>query len=131
MAKRIAALAIDKKAENVVVLQMGEIVNYCDYFVICSATTGRHVRAVASGVEQGLDELGVNVRLKQGLDSASRSRGFTFSEGHAVQDELSAGAWVLLDLGDIVVHVFEGSTREFYALDFLWKEAVQIDWQKK
>ena len=108
---------------------MTGVVNYCDYFVICSGTIARHVRAIADGVDDGLHTLGIKVKFKQGYDTISRSKGFSLS-GQPVLPAESSGAWVLLDMGDVVVHVLEGEAREFYALDHLWREAGQVEWKK-
>jgi len=129
LAKTIAHLAADKKAENIVVLDMREIVNYCDYFVICSGTGSRHVRAVADGIDDGLHELGIKVKFKQGLDSVGR-RVFTIrNSGEDVPDD-RRGHWALLDMGDVVTHIFEADSREFYGLEFLWQGAVNVVWEK-
>lgn len=85
------------------------MVNFCDYFVIASATSDRRTRAVAQGIEDGLFELGLKVCYRQGL---------------------TEGRWALLDTGDIVVHVFEAKLREFYGLEHLWQEAPRVNWQK-
>ena len=135
LAKKAAHFCADKKAENIVVLDMREIVNFCDYFVLCTATSSRHIKAVADGVDEGLHQLGIKIKFKQGLDGAGRSRSFTFANqasgsgaGFPAVDA-SAGRWVLLDMGDVVVHVFENESREFYGLDHLWQEAVPVVWQ--
>ena len=135
LAKKAAHFCADKKAENIVVLDMREIVNFCDYFVLCTATSSRHIKAVADGVDEGLHQLGIKIKFKQGLDGAGRSRSFTFasqaaqaSSGVPAIDEAN-GRWVLLDMGDVVVHVFENQSREFYGLDHLWQEAVAVEWQ--
>ncbi len=135
LAKKAAHFCADKKAENIVVLDMREIVNFCDYFVLCTATSSRHIKAVADGVDEGLHQLGIKIKFKQGLDGAGRSRSFTFASaasaantGVPAVDE-SNGRWVLLDMGDVVVHVFENESREFYGLDHLWQEAVPVTWQ--
>ena len=125
-AKKAAALAIEKKAENVVILNMAGVVNYCDYFVICSGSVSRHVKAVADGIADGLHESGIKVKFRQGLDTIGRSRSFFSSDPSGAQDGPAGGAWVLLDMGDVVVHVFEDASREFYALDHLWREAEVI-----
>lgn len=128
-AKRSARLAHDKQAENIVVLDMREAANFCDYFVICNATSSRHIKAVAQGIDEGLHLLGIKVRLKQGLDRAGRQRSFSFSNAANVTPEDSNGRWVLLDMGDVVVHVFDNESRAFYGLDHLWQGAVPVVWQ--
>ncbi len=109
IAKHIAEFASDKKALDIVILDMRKLVNYCDYFVICSGTTDRHVRGIADGIDDGLDEMGLSIGLKQGLNKSD---------------------WVVLDTGDVVIHIFEQSLRDFYRLDYLWKEAKEVVWQK-
>jgi len=83
---------------------------------------------IADGVEDSLLELGIKIKLKQGLDSVSKSRSFSFGNP-SVSPEDSNGRWVLLDMGDVVIHIFEGASREFYALEHLWNEAKQDKWQ--
>ncbi len=131
LAKKAALFAADKKAENIVVLDMREVANFCDYFVLCTATSSRHIKAVAEGVDEGFHALGIKIRLKQGLDAAGRSRSFSFAnQGVPSQDPDAAnGLWVLLDMGDVVVHVFEKESREFYGLDHLWQGSVPVEWQ--
>ena len=129
LAKKAAHFCADKKAENIVVLDMREIVNFCDYFVLCTATSSRHIKAVADGVDEGLHQLGIKIKFKQGLDGAGRSRSFTFANAGVAAIDESNGRWVLLDMGDVVVHVFENESREFYGLDHLWQEAVPVKWQ--
>ena len=108
LAKRIAELALDKKAEDIVVLDMRKLVNFCDYFVICSGTSNRHAQAVADGIEEGLQDMGLNVKISSGMHRS---------------------AWVVCDLGDVVAHVFETSVREFYNLEYLWREAKHLTWE--
>ena len=122
-------MAADKKAENVVVLDMTGVANFCDYFVICSGSISRHVKAIADGIDDGLQDFGIRIKYKQGLDSLSRSRGFALGAQPVSLADLT-GAWVLLDMGDVVVHIFEGESREFFALDHLWREARQVEWKK-
>ncbi len=109
-AKLIAELADDKKAEDIVVLDMRKVVNFCDYFVIASGVSDRQVQGIAYGIEEGLYKLGINVRYKEGVKSST---------------------WFLMDLGDVVVHIFESQIRDFYGLEHLWQDAVKIQWKKK
>ncbi len=88
---------------------MRKVANFCDYFVICSGNTDRQVRAIAQGIEEGLAELGIKVRYRQGI-----------KDGH----------WVILDLGHIVTHIFDKESRAFYGLDHLWQEAKEVIWNK-
>lgn len=88
---------------------MRRVANFCDHFVLCTGTSDRHVRAIANGVEEGLEELGIKVRYSQGLNG---------------------GRWVLLDMGSVVAHIFDKETREFYGLEYLWQEAKKTVWTK-
>ncbi|MBU0469614.1 MAG: ribosome silencing factor [Candidatus Omnitrophica bacterium] len=106
LSKIIAGLASDKKAEEIVILEMKDVVNFCDYFVICSGTTDRHVGGISDNIEDGLHELGIKSKLKQGVKKSD---------------------WVVFDLGDVVTHVFQKQSRKFYALEYLWQEAKRIE----
>ena len=105
----IAGFAADKKAENINVLDMRKVVNFCDFFVICTGNSTKHVSAIADEIEEQLDKLGQVVYFRQGSTDAR---------------------WLILDLGSIVLHVFEPETREFYGLDYLWQEAKQVNWEE-
>ena len=109
VAKIIAELASDKKAEDILLLDMRKQVNFCDYFVICSALTDRQVRAIADGIEEGLAKHNIKVSHRQGLEQST---------------------WIVLDLGDIIIHVLQTRLREFYMLENLWRDAKKISWGK-
>lgn len=104
----IAKYADDTKAEDIVILDMREIVNFCDYFVISSGNNERHVRAIAENIYDGLRKDGFSVPRPQ---ASLRNN------------------WVVFDFGDIIVHVFEKELREFYSLEYLWQDAKKIDWK--
>jgi ribosome-associated protein len=106
---RIAAQAADdKKGEDIIVLDVGEIMGIVDAFVIAHASNPRLVRAIVDEVKaQLLDRAGMKPRSVEGLDDMT---------------------WVLLDYGDLVVHVFLEETREFYGLERLWSDAARIVW---
>ncbi|MDO8580840.1 MAG: ribosome silencing factor [Candidatus Omnitrophota bacterium] len=110
LAQTIAQLASDKKAEDIVVLDMRQIVNFCDFFVICSGNTDRQVRAITGYFDEKLSEWGYRVRHGR----ASRQ-----------------GDWAVIDMGDVVAHVFQKQIREFYRLEYLWREAKPVVWDKK
>jgi ribosome-associated protein len=105
--KLIAKCADDTKAEDIVILDMREIVNFCDYFLICSGNNERHVRAIADNITEGLAKGGYSVPRPQ---SSIKSN------------------WVVYDFGEIIVHIFEKDLREFYSLEYLWQDAKRIDW---
>lgn len=100
-----ARAAIDKKAENLKILDLSDVSGFTDYFVICSGTSDRQVQAIADSIDHTLG--------KQGHDALS-------VEGYA------EGRWVLIDLGDVVVHVFLDALREYYDLENLWADAPRV-----
>src|SRR3990172_562623 len=97
-----AEAAADKKASDIVIINISDIMVIADYFVICSGQTGRQVQTIAESIVDKLRELKVR---KLGI------------EGDKV------GSWVLLDYGSVVVHVFTEEQREFYKLERLWSDA--------
>lgn len=105
---RVAAeAAADKKAMDVVALFVGDLLVITDYFVIATGATDRQVSSIADEVEEQLRE-------KCGIKPIGR-------EGQR------ENTWVLLDFGDLVVHVFQPSEREFYRLEKLWSDAPRLD----
>jgi len=102
LAETIAALAADKKAADVVEIDVRGVVGYTDFFLVCSGNTARQCKAIHDGIHQTLkDEHGLLPRRVEGL---SESR------------------WILMDYLDVVVHVFTPEAREFYRLEQLWGE---------
>jgi len=105
----IARLALDKKAVSPVILEMGEITSFTDYFVICSGESTTHVRTIAEYILEKLAGEGGPAPLKPiGVEGLRNAR------------------WVLLDFNDVVVHVFLPETRDFYQLEKLWLDAPRI-----
>ncbi len=104
--KEIALLAADavkdKKAKDVVILDIEEISVVCDYFVICTGLSSTQVKAIAENAEQKLKEHGITKLRMEG-----------FKDAH----------WILIDYGAVVVHIFQESDREFYNLERLWGDA--------
>ena len=102
LAKTIADLAADKKAIDLVELDVADILDYTDRFIICSGNTDRQTKAIADGIHEGLKkDHGIVPRRVEGLPEAR---------------------WILMDYLDVVVHVFTRDTREFYRLEQLWGE---------
>lgn len=95
----------DKKARELTAIKIEKISDIADYFLICTATSNTHVRALADEVEMKLKEQGV-------------------VPGHI---EGKASDWILLDYGTVVIHVFGKQSRDFYALDRMWADGEQID----
>ena len=99
-------IALDGKGEDVVVLDVRKISSFTDYFVILSGRSTRHVQALAESLEN---------ELRSKRISTSRAEG------------LSEGKWVLLDFGDVVVHIFYHEQRDFYDLEGLWHDAPRLE----
>jgi ribosome-associated protein len=101
-ARMLAEAALDRKARDIVVLEVGELTSFADAFVIATATSDRHARAVADAVVECAKAGGTAPLGIEGYDD---------------------GEWVLIDLNDIIVHVFQGTTRGHYDLERLWADA--------
>ena len=99
-------IALDTKAEDVVVLDVRGLASFTDYFVIMSGRSTRHVQGLAEAIEGELSAKRVNSKHSDGLRE---------------------GMWVLLDFGDVVVHIFYHEKRDFYDLEGLWHDAPRID----
>jgi ribosome-associated protein len=98
--------ADDKQAKELVVLDLRKAAGFTDYFVICSGTNTRQVRAIADAVIESLSETGVKPAHIEGYDRSE---------------------WILLDYFDFIVHVFAPETRMFYGLERLWGTAERIE----
>ena len=98
--------ADDKKAQDIVVLNMEGVSLMADQFIICHANSERQVQAIAREVIDQATEFGVPIRRLEGFDS---------------------GRWVLADLGDVVVHVFHKDERDHYNLEKLWGDAPRLE----
>ena len=105
VAGEAAAAIRDKKGDDVALLDVSELVVLTDVFLIASGTSNRHVRTLVDEVEERLRTLG---------DRPLRREGVAY------------GRWVLLDYGDLVVHVFDAETREYYELERLWADAPRL-----
>ena len=103
----IGELAADRKAENLVALDLRGVVGYADYLFICTGRSDRQARAIHDGIHLGMKD---RYRLLP-----RRVEGF------------SEGRWILLDYLDVVVHVFTPDTREHYRLEQLWGEAPHVE----
>jgi len=104
-----AEVAATHKAERPLICEVAEVVGYTDYFVICSGRSTRHVQAIAEHIQAALAERRVKPLGVEGL-----------LEGH----------WVLLDLNDVIVHIFYHPMRGFYDLEGLWWEARQVEFSE-
>jgi ribosome-associated protein len=102
LADRIAELAADKLAVDVVVIDLHDVIGYTDFFVICSGNTERQAKAIHDGIHQGMKQERVLPRRVEGLNEAR---------------------WILMDYLDVIVHVFTPEARDYYRLEQLWGEA--------
>jgi ribosome-associated protein len=103
LVREIARYAADKKALDVVELDLRDVLGYTDYFLLCTGNTARQAKAIHDGILEGLKhEHGTAPRRVEGVGKAD---------------------WILMDYLDVVVHVFTPETRAFYRLEQLWGEA--------
>lgn len=108
--KKIAQALYDKKAEDIDILKIGELTSLGDYFIICTCNSTTQVKACADEVEEKMAEEGIKLSHKEGYNG---------------------GNWVLIDFKDIIVHIMQRETREFYALEKLWDDAQRIEVELK
>jgi ribosome-associated protein len=102
----VVEAAEDKKAQNTVVLNIQGLSVIADYFVICHGNSETQVQAIAKEIRDKAFEIGLDPKPMEGYDKAR---------------------WVLLDLGDVVAHVFHREEREYYNLEKLWADALRIE----
>jgi ribosome-associated protein len=103
---RAVRAAFDKKATNVVVLDLRHTTAFTDVFVLCSGQNARQVKAIADSVEDTMRQAGARPAHVEGYDRAD---------------------WILMDFFTLIVHVFAPHTRDFYALERLWGDAERIE----
>jgi ribosome-associated protein len=101
--------ALDKKALDAVVLEIGDVCSFTDYFLICTGTSSRHNQTIAEGIQETLRQDGVRPLHVEGT---------------------TEGEWILLDYVDFVVHIFSAQAREFYDLERLWRAGKRRDAQE-
>ena len=105
LARTIVEVASDRKAEDIVMLDIRKVSIIADYFVICNGTSDRHVKAIAREIDEKLGEAGADPINVEGMEDAR---------------------WVLMDYGSVLVHIFDPGTREFYRLEQLWAGAQPV-----
>ncbi len=108
--KKMAAMAVealeDRKGEDIRVIDISSISTLGDFFIIAAGTNRTQIQALADNVQEKLGRAGYNVKNIEGYDTAS---------------------WILLDFGDIIIHVFNSEMRVFYDLERIWRDGTQID----
>jgi len=102
VARRAAAVAEEKKAMSIMVLDLRKVTLIADYFVLCSARSDVHAKSIADGIKERLSEATVDLRHREGYER---------------------GRWILLDYGSVVVHIMQEYERDFYNLEGLWGDA--------
>jgi len=101
-----ARALLDRKAIDLVIIEVGNLSSFTDYFLICSGNSDRQVQAIASHIEEKMSKQGIRPLGVEGKRE---------------------GRWILLDYGDVIVHVFYQPAREFYDLERLWSEAPRVE----
>ncbi len=102
----LSRFALEKKAYDLILLEVREFTSIADYFIICSGRSDRQVQSIAQGIEENLAGTGI---LSLSIEGLSR------------------GQWVLMDFSDVIVHIFYQPVREFYDLEGLWSHAPKVD----
>ena len=105
IARRAVDAASDKQASNVALLDVRGLCGFADYFVICAGESQRQLRAIYDEIEESLKREGVTPNHREGG---------------------SDSGWLLLDYGDVIVHIFGAEERAFYKLDEFWNEALTV-----
>ena len=105
IAVTVAGLLDDKKARDIKLLDISALTTIAEYFVICTGGSTTQVKALADNVTEKMDEKGVKALRCEGYNSCD---------------------WILIDYGDVVVHIFKDDMRSFYNLDHLWGDAENI-----
>lgn len=102
-------VAIEKKAQDPVLLELKGIASFTDYFLLCTGKSDRQVQAIAQAIEEALKKQGIRPLGQEGMRE---------------------GKWILMDYEDVVVHIFLEPMRRFYDLEGLWIDAPRIDLKK-
>ncbi|WP_138415670.1 ribosome silencing factor [Aquibacillus sediminis] len=106
LALDIAKVCDDKRGEDIVLLDMNDVSIIADYFLICQGSNERQVEAIARAIKDEADEQGIDVKRMEGFEHAR---------------------WILVDLGDIVCHIFHKDERNYYNLERLWGDAPVVE----
>jgi ribosome-associated protein len=105
LAHRVVDVASDKQANDIMLLDIRSLTTIADYFVICSAGSERQIGAIVDALLETLDKAGVSPLHSEGIGESG---------------------WVLMDYGDVIVHVFTEAQRAYYALEKLWSKAIPV-----
>lgn len=102
----LTRFALEKKARDLVVMDVRDVTSIADYFIICSGSSDRQVQSIAQGIDENLSAVGHRPLSVEGVH-----------RGH----------WVLMDFSDVIVHIFYEPVREFYDLEGLWSHAPRVE----
>jgi ribosome-associated protein len=102
----LCRFALEKKAYDLVLMEVRALTSIADYFIVCSGRSDRQVQSIAQGIEENMRGMGVRPQSVEGV---------------------ARGQWVLMDFSDVIVHVFYQPVREFYDLEGLWIDAPRVE----
>ncbi len=102
----LTRFALEKKARDLVVMEVRHLTSIADYFIICAGSSDRQVQSIAQGIEENVREADLRPLSVEGAQ-----------RGH----------WVLMDFSDVIVHIFYEPVREFYDLEALWSQAPRVE----
>jgi len=105
-----ANTAADKKAADTVILELTDLSSIADYFIICTGENQAQIRAISEAIKEGFQKQNISPIGVEGLKFAR---------------------WVLMDYGDIIVHIFSRETRDFYELERFWIDAPRVPFEEK
>lgn len=102
----LSRFALEKKAYDLILMEVREMTSIADYFIICTGRSDRQVQSIAQGIEENLGPMGVRPLSVEGA---------------------GRGQWLLMDFSDVIVHIFYQPVREFYDLEGLWADAPRVE----
>ena len=105
IAKKAVEAALDKQATDILMMDIRQISSFADYFVVCTAESERQIHAICDSIDGALSTQGIKLVRREGKEDSG---------------------WVLLDFGEVIVHVFSTPLREYYDIENLWRQASQV-----